>query len=413
MKITSVEAIPLAASFKEVFRFGTTDRSTSPNVVVRIATEDGAVGYGEACPVPAFTSETQASVVELVETRVAPTLVGRDASQRVPRLADLARVLRFAPFTVAAVDTALLDLLGRHAGVPVSNLLGGAFRDRVEVHGSVTWDEDPARVAESALEQRETYRWLKLYAGRGAIDADLDRLQAVRDSVGPDARLMVDINGMWGPSDAIRALDRVRAIGLELLEQPLPPGAEPFQRDLVARLSLDVAADESVRSAADAARVVRERTATVVNVGMSKLGEPHSGPAGRAIRRRGRRRRDGRQRDRDGHRHCHGPAPRSRAPAPRLPVLSDGPAEVPRADHGRADHRRRRARRSPQRPRPRHRSRRGRAAPPRRPQSPLVRATDPVPAMVLAEMSLDGDVCACQSRRVKSCGPSGSQDLAF
>jgi L-alanine-DL-glutamate epimerase-like enolase superfamily enzyme len=274
MKITSVEAIPLAASFKEVFRFGTTDRSTSPNVVVRIATEDGAVGYGEACPVPAFTAETQASVVELVETRVAPTLVGRDASQRVPRLADLARVLRFAPFTVAAVDTALLDLLGRHAGVPVSNLLGGAFRDRVEVHGSVTWDEDPARVAESALEQRETYRWLKLYAGRGAIDADLDRLQAVRDSVGPDARLMVDINGMWGPSDAIRALDRVRAIGLELLEQPLPPGAEPFQRDLVARLSLDVAADESVRSAADAARVVRERTATVVNVGMSKLGGP-------------------------------------------------------------------------------------------------------------------------------------------
>lgn len=274
MKITSVEAIPLAASFKEVFRFGTTDRSTSPNVIVRIATDDGVVGYGEACPVQAFTSETQASIVELVETRVAPTLVGRDASQRVPRLAELARVLRFAPFTFAAVDTALLDMLGRHAGVPVSTLLGGAFRDRVEVHGSVTWDEDPARVVENALEQRETYRWLKLYAGRGEIDGDLDRLQAVRDAVGPDARLMVDINGMWGPSDAIRALDRARAIGLELLEQPLPPGAEAFQRDLVARLAIDVAADESVRSVADAASVVRARTATVINVGMSKLGGP-------------------------------------------------------------------------------------------------------------------------------------------
>jgi L-alanine-DL-glutamate epimerase-like enolase superfamily enzyme len=274
VKIASVEAIPLAASFKQVFRFGTTDRSASPNAIVRITTDDGVVGYGEACPVQAFTSETQASIVELVETRVAPTLVGHDASQRVPRLADLARVLRFAPFTFAAVDTALLDLLGRHAGVPVSTLLGGAFRDRVEVHGSVTWDEDPVRVVESALEQRETYRWLKLYAGRGEIDRDLNRLQAVRDAVGPDARLMVDINGMWSPSDAIRALDRVRAIGLELLEQPLPVGAEPFQRDLVARLAIDVAADESVRSVADAASVVRERTATVINVGMSKLGGP-------------------------------------------------------------------------------------------------------------------------------------------
>jgi L-alanine-DL-glutamate epimerase-like enolase superfamily enzyme len=274
VRITSVEAVPLAATFKQVFRFGTTDRSTSPNVIVRIATDDGLVGYGEACPVQAFTSETQASVVELVETRVAPTLVGRDVAQCVPLLADLARVLRSAPFTVAAVDTALLDLLGRYAGVPVSTLLGGAFRDRVEVHGSVTWDEDPGRVVETALEQRETYRWLKLYAGRGDIDRDLDRLQAVRDAVGPDARLLVDVNGMWGPSDVIRALDRVGTIGLELLEQPLPLGGEQFQRDLVARLDIDVAADESVRSVTDASSVVRERTATIINVGMSKLGGP-------------------------------------------------------------------------------------------------------------------------------------------
>jgi L-alanine-DL-glutamate epimerase-like enolase superfamily enzyme len=274
MKITSVEAIPLAAAFKQVFRFGTTDRSTSTNVIVRVSTDEGVVGYGEACPVQAFTPETQASIVELVETRVAPNLVGRDALQRVPRLADLARVLRLAPFTVAAVDTALLDLAGKQTGVSVSTLLGGAFRDRVEVHGSVTWDEDPARIVETALEQRETYRWLKLYAGRGEIDRDLDRLQAVRDAVGADARLMVDINGMWRQSDAIRALARVEEIGLELLEQPFPPGAAPFQRDLVARLAIDVAADESVRSVADAAGVVHERTATVINVGMSKLGGP-------------------------------------------------------------------------------------------------------------------------------------------
>jgi L-alanine-DL-glutamate epimerase-like enolase superfamily enzyme len=274
VKICSVVAIPLAASFKSTFRFGTTDRSTSPNVVVVVRTDDGQTGHGEACPVPAFTSETQRSIVELVEQRVAPTLIGRNPSDRIPLLHDLGRVLRFAPFTVAAVDTALLDLLGRALGVPVHTLLGGAFRDRVEVHGSVGWDEDPARVAATAMEQRETYRWLKLYAGRGEIDADLDRLQAVRDAVGPESRLLVDVNGMWSPSDLIRALDRAGEIGLELLEQPLPVGAAPFQSDLVARLGIDIAADESVRSVADAATVVRERSATVLNVGHSKLGGP-------------------------------------------------------------------------------------------------------------------------------------------
>ena len=274
MRIKSIEAIPLAASFKEVFRFGMTDRTSSPNVLVRIVTDEGVVGWGEACPVQAFTSETQASVVELVETRVATALVGRDPLQRVPLLAELARVLRFAPFTFAAVDTALLDVTGRHTGVSASTLLGGAFRERIEVHGSVTWDKDPARVVETALEQRETYRWLKLYAGRDEVDRDLDRLQAVRDAVGPDVRLLVDVNGMWSVGDATRALARAEEIGLELIEQPLPVAAAQSQRDLVARCVVDIAADEAVRCVADAASVARERSATVVNVGMSKLGGP-------------------------------------------------------------------------------------------------------------------------------------------
>lgn len=274
MRISSVEAIPIAASFRTTFRFGTTDRSTSPNVVVVVRSDDGHVGYGEACPVPAFTSETQRSIVELVADRVAPVLVDRDPLRRTPLLGELANVLRFAPFTTAAVDTALLDLAGRALGVPVHALLGGAFRDRVEVHGSVGWDEDPAKVAATARDQAVMYRSLKLYAGRGELGADLDRLQAVRDVVGPDMDLFVDVNGMWTPSDLIRALPRIREIGLRMLEQPLPPSAAEHQRGLLASSGLDICADEAVRTVSDAARVAVEGSATVINLGHSKLGGP-------------------------------------------------------------------------------------------------------------------------------------------
>jgi muconate cycloisomerase len=205
---------------------------------------------------------------------VAPALRGRDPEHRVPLLADLARVLKFAPFTTAAVDTALLDLVGRALEVPVHTLLGGAFRDRAEVHGSVGWDEDPGRMVETALQQRETYRSLKLYAGRGEVDEDLDRLSAVRDAVGPDVELFVDVNTLWTPSDLIRALPRVEEIGLSMLEQPLPPSAAAFQSELVGRLAVDLTADEAVRTVSDAADVVRERSATVINLGHSKLGGP-------------------------------------------------------------------------------------------------------------------------------------------
>jgi muconate cycloisomerase len=274
MKIQSVEAVPVAAAFKKTFRFGTTDRTTSPNVVVIVRTDEGYVGYGEACPVPAFTSETQKSIVELIEDRVAAVLIGKDPENRGPLLNDLARVLKFAPFTVAAVDTALLDLVGRALDVPVHTLLGGSYRDRIEVHGSVGWDEDPQVMAATAEEQSATYRWLKTYAGRGDVDGDLNRLQAVRDTVGPDVELFVDINGLWTPSDLIRALPRVGEIGLRMLEQPLPPAASHFLKQLVGDLRVDVAADESVRTVADAARVVQEGSATVINIGHSKLGGP-------------------------------------------------------------------------------------------------------------------------------------------
>jgi L-alanine-DL-glutamate epimerase-like enolase superfamily enzyme len=151
MKIQSIEVIPLAASFRSTFRFGTTDRSTSPNVVVILRTDDGAVGFGEACPVLAFTSETQHSIVELVEQRVAPVLAGRDPEHRLAILHDLTLVLKSAPFTVTAVDTALLDLLGHALSVPVHTLLAGEFRDSIEVHGSVGWDEDPVKMVNLRL----------------------------------------------------------------------------------------------------------------------------------------------------------------------------------------------------------------------------------------------------------------------
>ncbi|MGH2842683.1 MAG: mandelate racemase/muconate lactonizing enzyme family protein [Solirubrobacteraceae bacterium] len=274
MKIESVEAIPLAASFRTLFRFGTTDRTDSPNVVIVIRTDQGLAGYGEACPVPAFTSETQRSIVELVEERLEPMLVGRDPTRRTALLHDISLLLKSAPFTVAALDTALLDVTARSMDVPVHVLLGGAVRDAVEVHGSVGWDSDAGRMVDTALEQRETYRWLKLYAGRGQLDDDLDRLQAVRNAVGDQAKLFVDVNGMWTPGDLIRAIPRIQELGLRMVEQPLPPSASGFQRDLLAALRVDIAADESVRTLSDAVRVVRERSATVMNVGHSKLGGP-------------------------------------------------------------------------------------------------------------------------------------------
>lgn len=218
MKITNVEAIPLRAELSAPFRFAHIVRTVSATVVVKITTDDGLVGWGEACPVPQLTAETQDSIVQVVDERVAPVLIGSSPLRREPLTATIMRVSHRIDFAMAAVDSALLDLAGKAAEVPVSELLGGRFSETVEVHRSVGWDEDHEKVAEMAARAAKEFCWLELHAGRGSLDGDLRRIEAARERVGADHPFLVDINGLRSTTDVARAGARLRECGVRLVE---------------------------------------------------------------------------------------------------------------------------------------------------------------------------------------------------
>ncbi|MGH3099196.1 MAG: mandelate racemase/muconate lactonizing enzyme family protein, partial [Streptosporangiales bacterium] len=204
-------------------------------------------------------------------------LDGADPFQWGRLMSDLAPQLVGCRFTAAAVETALLDLVGRALDLPVSAVLGGRYRDSIEVHGSVGWDEDPDTMVAAATAHAQRFHALKLYAGRGELDADLDRLDTVRAAVGESHPFLVDVNGQWTPMDAMRAAPRLQAAGVVLVEQPVAPGDEAGMAEVTRRLGeygIDVAADESVLCAAEVFPLVQHRAARVVNVGLSKLGGP-------------------------------------------------------------------------------------------------------------------------------------------
>lgn len=272
MKIQSLEAIPLNIGFKQLFQFGLIDRKASQNVILKITTNDGLVGYGEACPVPAFTAETQKTVVDNLNGRVKPLILGKDALDREPIIRQLERFLPHCPFTLTAVDLALWDIAGKDANLSVTTLLGGKFRDKITMHGSVGWGE-PESMIETALAQLALgYTALKLYAGRGVLDDDLKRLERVRAAIPPEIQLLVDVNGLWNVTDCLKALPRLGAIGIIVLEQPLPAWDKDGQAEVVRYSSIDLAADESVYQTYDVVEVGRRQTARVINLGLSKLG---------------------------------------------------------------------------------------------------------------------------------------------
>jgi muconate cycloisomerase len=276
MKVVQVEAIPLDARLSVPFLFGKIERIASSNVLLRLQAEDGTVAWGEACPVPQLTGETQEGVVALIEQRIAPLLEGADASRWRPLIAEVRTRLYGAPFAAAAVDMALLDLAGKALGLPVYALLGGPHRTHVEVHGSVGWDEQPERVADMAEAQAGSFHALKLYAGRDSLDGDLARIQAARRRVGDRHPFLLDVNGLWSPLQALAAAAPLRELGVKLVEQPVAPADRAGQAEVSAaygmRHGIDIAADERIMSLSDVYEVAGDGLARCANVGLSKLG---------------------------------------------------------------------------------------------------------------------------------------------
>ena len=272
VRIRSAEAIPIQTTFKETFRYGTTERKDCANVIVRLVSEDGLVGYGEATPQAAFTAETQASIVDAVKRIAGPSLIGRDCVDHVALISDLARQLPTSPFTLTAIDLALWDLFGKATGVQVAALLGGRFRDRVPVHGSVGWGpaEDMVRVAEQQI--AAGFTTLKLYAGRGALQEDVERLRAVRTVVPGSIDFLLDINGQWTANDCAQVFPALKELGVSLIEQPIAASDHEAQARVTALAPMVVAADESVYSAEDVYAVARDHRAHAVNLGLSKIG---------------------------------------------------------------------------------------------------------------------------------------------
>ena len=135
MKITRIEPIPVLVPLKQGLTTKTAhgEHIDSAYVLVRVHTDEGLVGLGEATLAPRWSGETSESCVAALEKLIGPALV-KDDPRRITALRQkMERCLKGNPFTKAAVETALWDLAGKAAGVPVYQLLGGKLRDAMPI----------------------------------------------------------------------------------------------------------------------------------------------------------------------------------------------------------------------------------------------------------------------------------------
>ncbi|MBI3455055.1 MAG: dipeptide epimerase [Candidatus Rokubacteria bacterium] len=272
MRIKRVEAIPVRVrkAWQSSSALGVRTESTFG--IVAVETDTGDRGLGE---IAMFWNGGGAALCPLVRDQLAPAVVGLSPLDLTQACARMDEAVQFSPAAnpaKAAVEMALYDLVGRAWRTPVYNLLGGRMRERVVLSISVAL----ASVEEMVEQAREFvcrgFRGVKLKVGRDP-DHDVAVTAAIRQAVGERTVIRLDANMGWrSAKEALGVIRKLAPLRIHSVEQPLRPEAVEDLALLRARSPIPIMVDESVWGPEDAYRVIRDKTADILNVYVSEAG---------------------------------------------------------------------------------------------------------------------------------------------
>ena len=272
MKIERVEAIPVSLPLARPIRMTGAELRTAHNVLVRIRTDGGLVGWGECASAPTFSGETQASLVAAIAGVLAPALVGEDPLRREALRAVMDRTLPGNNGAKSAIEIALFDLAGQALGAPVWELLGGRTREAARVFWHLGNADPAADAREAAARTREGFTFFKLKVGTTTVERDVAAALKVREAVGPACDLGADANQAWDVAEALRFARGAEPARLAFLEQPVPKGDLAGMAAVARATAVPILADEGIFTAQDVLAHAREGAARIVSVKLLKAG---------------------------------------------------------------------------------------------------------------------------------------------
>ena len=246
-------------------------------VIVQLRLACGIEGVGEAATLggPRWSEESVEGIKAVIDAYLAPTLLGHPGDRVEAAAARMDAAAKRNNAAKAAVETALLDALGKAWGLPVSALLGGGIvTDRFPVFWTLASGDAGQEIeeAERKLAGRLHDRF-KIKLGAQPWEADLARLRRLAEAIGGRTTLIVDANQAWDEPTAARALPCLAELGIAMVEQPLPAWNLAGMARLRARPGVPpIMADECVFDAHDMLAVAGTAAADVVSLKLVKHG---------------------------------------------------------------------------------------------------------------------------------------------
>jgi L-alanine-DL-glutamate epimerase-like enolase superfamily enzyme len=245
------------------------------NVAIKITTDKGLIGWGEASPCAMITGDTQESNYTIAQA-MARIILGKNALAIESRMKEINSVTVGDSSVRSAYDMALYDIAAKAANMPLYQFLGGERRQlRTDITIGLK-DTVEETVAQAQDMLNAGFEAIKLKVGRSGLQ-DIAHVKAVRELVGSGVYLKIDSNQGWDYPTALANIKGMKDLDLDYSEQPLAV----WDYDGLARLrnhvDLPICADESVFNHHDALKLVKAGAADYLNIKLGKSGGIHTG----------------------------------------------------------------------------------------------------------------------------------------
>jgi muconate cycloisomerase len=260
--------MPLAGTFTS----GGISKDVTKCAVIRLTASDGTVGISSA--EPSASTKSPGTAPELIVTlreRVARELVGCDARNVHRSIELLDKLTPGQPGAAAAAEMACVDLAARISGVPLYTYLGGALQDSVTFNGWIGMLPPDEAAAEARRWLKAGFRSAKIKIGSG-VEADRDRIEAVRSAVGSAMKLRVDANCQYDADTSLKLCRLVKQFDLQLFEQPTARDDLAGMARVRREGGIPVMADESVSDHESLLAVIKADAADFAKFGIKQAG---------------------------------------------------------------------------------------------------------------------------------------------
>lgn len=270
MTIKQITLFPKTFRLRNPYTIAYDSIAAAPNLLVRIETSSGLIGWGNAAPDAQVTGETIAMTEASLTTEIIPALLGHKALALSANHQLLQQQVASAPAACAAIDMALYDLLGKSVNLPLYKLLGWARpKILISVTVGITTVEESVRQAREFI--KAGFRVLKIKTGVN-WEEDVERIQTIRADVGAAIALRIDANQGYTAEQAVEFSRRAESCQIEFIEQPTPAKNITALQAVRAASKIPIMADESARTSNDVFTLATWGAVDMVNLKLMKTG---------------------------------------------------------------------------------------------------------------------------------------------